>query len=120
MAESMKPFFNYFIERFYDDDMVLPDEWGAGSGRGGINATATQDGGATVVMFTGPQSIRASSSGSSTGPLTLNLELTVTPFKTPNETQHWLLRHFQVGYPSAQMTSVTDVKKTGANVINIH
>ena len=108
------------IERFYDEGMILPDEWGANNGRGGINASATKAGGATVVIFTGPQTVGASSSSSSTGPLTLNLELTVTPFKTPNETQHWSLRHFQVGYPGSAFTSAADVKKTGANVINIH
>lgn len=108
------------IERFYDATEILPDEWGANNGKGGVNANVTTNGGVDVVLFTGPQSIGVQSSSSSSGVYTLNFDLTITPFKTPNETQHWALRHFQVGYPGSQFTSASDVYKTGANVINIH
>ena len=47
-------------------------------------------------------------------------DMSVTPFKARNESQHWDLRHFQVGYPGSAFTSAEDVHKTGANVINIH
>jgi hypothetical protein len=108
------------IERFYDAAMALPDEWGANNGKGGINASVTAEGGVDVLLFTGPQLIDAASSSSSRGVFTLNFDVTALPFKTPNETQHWSLRHFQVGYPSSTLTSVADVAKSGANVINIH
>lgn len=46
-------------------------------------------------------------------------DMSITPFKPRNESQHWDLRHFQVGYPGSTFTSAADVHKTGANVINI-
>lgn len=85
------------IERIYDGSELLPDEWGANNGLGGINASARPDGGVDIVLYTGPQRIGTNSSSSSRGRYTLNFDMTVTPFKTPNETQHWNLRHYQVG-----------------------
>ena len=72
-----------------------PPEWGAADGAGGCNvsAAATGDGGgADMIAFTGPQRINSSSN-----PLTLRFDLTITPFRTANQTEHWGLRHFQVG-----------------------
>eukprot|EP00039_Didymoeca_costata_P024761 m.11370 g.11370 ORF g.11370 m.11370 type:complete len:1033 (-) comp4432_c0_seq1:114-3212(-) len=92
---------------------TLPLSWSNG-GLGGCNMTVSETGEFTVQAYTGPRILSASD------PLTLRFDLTVTPFRTPNETQHWSLRHFQVGYPGSQFTSVNDVYKTGATVINIH
>ena len=57
---------------------------------------------------------------STNGSRVFRFDLSVTPFKPRNESQHWALRHFQVGYPSSAFTSAEDVAKTGATVVNIH
>ena len=98
-----------------DPELPNPPEWGSG-GSGGCNVTAPASvlGGATVSAFTGPTLVPNGSA------LALHFDLMITPFRTANATQHWSLRHFQVGYPSSAFTSVADVKRAGANVINIH
>jgi hypothetical protein len=77
-----------------------PPEWGAANGAGGCNVTASvpsggdPGSGADVVAFTGPQLV-----GDATTPLILRFDLTLTPFRTANQTEHWRLRHFQVLFP---------------------
>ena len=66
-----------------------------------------------MAAFTGPKVLTG-------GGVALHFDLIVTPFKAANESQHWRLRHYQVGYPSPAFKSVAQVKAAGANVINIH
>lgn len=81
-----------------------PTEWGAVSGAGGCNVTARATGGACLTAFTGQQLL-------SQTPVSLHYDMTITPFKTANQTEHWGLRHFQVcgvsgSCPSTNLTSV--------------
>ena len=122
---------------------VLPLSWSNG-GKGGANLSAVQAGveeadvsseapsnarstpgatalGAVLGAYTGPYTLMpAVLPPSINGSRVFRWDMSVTPFKPRNETQHWGLRHFQVGYPSSAFTSAEDVHKTGANVINIH
>lgn len=110
-----------------------PVEWGGGpSSVGGCNVTANHaTGEVTIAAYTGPTTLNISSSGSdrrgsdssstsTSGSLDLHFDMSVTPFKTANQSQHWSLRHYQVGYPSSGFTSAAEVHNAGANVINIH
>eukprot|EP01048_Picozoa_sp_COSAG05_P015088 COSAG05_NODE_1778_length_4099_cov_2.396000_1_plen_958_part_00 len=113
---------------------VLPLTWDNG-GRGGANITALStttsstggkaaapaDLGASFTAFTGEYTLSpAVPPPATSGSRVFRFDLSVTPFKPRNESQHWGLRHFQVGYPSASFTSAEDVAKTGATVVNIH
>ncbi len=73
-----------------DPSLPNPAAWGA-DGRGGCNLSApsTAEGEAVVAAFTGPTILGADA-------LRLSFDLLLTPFKTPNETLHWALRHYQV------------------------
>jgi hypothetical protein len=46
--------------------------------------------------------------------------MVVTPFKSRNETDHWLSRYFQIGYPSPVRPNLQAAKSAGATVINVH
>ena len=103
---------------------TLPLTW-HNNGRGGANITAvtTADDpiGAKFVAFTGAYTLAPKVDPPLTnGSRVFRFDLTVTPFKARNESQHWGLRHFQVGYPGPAFTSAEDVAKTGATVVNIH
>ena len=86
------------------------------AGAGGCNATANpRTSEVTLAAYTGATSLKNADDS-----LSLHFDMSITPFKTANQSQHWSLRHFQVGYPSSKFTSAVDVKAAGANVINIH
>ena len=100
----------------------LPLSW-ANGGLGGTNISSLPGSplGASLIAYTGPYTLRPAAKA----PLTncsrvFRWDMSVTPFKARNESKHWNLRHFQVGYPGSSFTSAEDVHKTGANVINIH
>jgi hypothetical protein len=82
--------------KFTEDQ--IPPSWG-NEGKGGCNLTAmptatdsTSPPGALLSPFSGPLTLPAAHAP----PLTFTFDMSVTPFKTPNQTQHWGLRHFQV------------------------
>jgi hypothetical protein len=101
---------------------VLPLSW-ANGGLGGVNISANPGAplGASLVAYTGKYTLTPAVKVPSTnGSRVFRWDMSVTPFKARNESQHWNLRHFQVGYPGSTFTSAEDVHKTGATVINIH
>ena len=105
---------------------VLPLTWD-NKGRGGTNITAVAASagasalGTKAVAFTGPYTLPPKVEPPlSNGSRVFRFDLSVTPFRARNESQHWGLRHFQVGYPAATFTSAAAVAKTGATVVNIH
>lgn len=104
---------------------TLPLSWD-NHGRGGANISAVGTGagaplGANFAAFTGPFTLGPVVKPPLTnGSRTFRFDMTITPFKPRNESQHWGLRHFQVGYPGSSFTSAEDVAKTGATVVNIH
>ena len=96
-----------------DGHALSPPTWGAGgSGGAWIEHLA---GGVNLTAFTGAQTI-----GSATAPLRLYLDMAVTPFKSRNETDHWLSRYFQIGYPSPVEPNLLAAKHAAASVINVH
>ena len=101
---------------------VLPLSW-ANAGQGGVNISANPGAplGASLVAYTGKYTLMPAVEAPLTnGSRVFRWDMSVTPFKARNESQHWNLRHFQVGYPGSTFTSAEDVHKTGATVINIH
>eukprot|EP01052_Picozoa_sp_SAG31_P026463 SAG31_NODE_2398_length_5781_cov_6.178061_3_plen_135_part_00 len=100
----------------------LPLTWD-NQGKGGANISAIPGSplGASLIAFTGKYTLMPEVRPPLTnGSRVFRWDMSVTPFKTRNESQHWDLRHYQVGYPGSTFTSAEDVHKTGANVINIH
>ena len=100
----------------------LPLSW-ANGGLGGTNISSLPGTplGASLTAYTGPYTLRpAVKAPLTTCSRVFRWDMSVTPFKARNESKHWNLRHFQVGYPGSSFTSAEDVHKTGANVINIH
>ena len=103
----------------------LPRSWSNG-GQGGCNFSAiAQAAGsplsASLTAYSGSYKLKPAVVAPLTnGSRVFRWDMSVTPFKPRNESQHWNLRHFQVGYPGSTFTSAEDVHKTGANVINIH
>eukprot|EP01052_Picozoa_sp_SAG31_P008593 SAG31_NODE_437_length_15714_cov_8.527344_2_plen_533_part_00 len=109
-----------FLKDSADDRVVAanggalsPEAWGA-AGSGGARIEHLP-GGVNLTVFTGAQTI-----GQATRPLRLFLDMAVTPFKSRNETDHWISRYFQIGYPSPVEPNLPFAKSAGASVINVH
>lgn len=101
----------------------LPLSWAGKTNQGGCNFSAVAGSplGASLTAYTGAYTLmRAVKAPLTNGSRVFRFDMSVTPFKARNESQHWNLRHFQVGYPDSTFTSAEDVHKTGATVINIH
>ena len=94
----------------------LPPSWHNG-GRGGANVSYASDGSADVIAYGGARTLPSSSADA---PLTFRFDLSFSPYRQPNESVHWSLRHFQNGYPTPALSSPQEVAATGATVVNIH
>jgi hypothetical protein len=93
----------------------LPLSWSNG-GIGGCNISAVPGTplGASLTAYTGAYTLKPAVQPPLTnGSRVFRWDMSVTPFKPRNESLHWNLRHFQVGYPSSAFTSAEDVHKTG-------
>ncbi len=88
--------------------LVMPESW-ANNGHGGCSL-ADQGGSTTLLKcYSGP---RTMSPGET---LYYNFRLLLTPFKPLDTRAHWTNRYYHNGDPPP-----TEVKASGANVINIH
>ncbi len=88
--------------------LVMPASW-ANGGQGGCSLV-DQDAHTTLLTcYSGPRTMRPGET------LYYNFNLLITPFKLVDTRAHWHNRYFHKGDPPP-----SEVKATGANVINIH
>lgn len=88
--------------------LVMPASW-SNNGQGGCNLADRDKLTTLLTCYSGPRTI---SQGQT---LYYNFRLLITPFKPIDTHTHWLNRYYHNGVPTP-----SEVKATGANVINIH